>query len=99
MFLTESSHYEAARATLRAAMTRATEREGIPMIVALVDERRTMTRVVDAAVVETGQALAATVLEVRAELATTMPEGDNGGVISALVIAAHNLTKLAVTHA
>lgn len=76
-------------------MTRASEREGIPMIVALVDERGTMTTVADPAVRETGRRVASLMTKTRCELAPTMSDSDNGGVISALVIAAHNFTEMA----
>lgn len=65
------------------------------MIVALVDERGTMTTVADPAVRETGSRIASLVTKTRSELAPTMSDSDNGGVISALVIAAHNFTEIA----
>lgn len=93
--MNESTGYLTERDTLRAAMTRASEREGIPMIVVLVDERHNMVGVTDPALLETGRLLSASVVKIRQNLAPTMSDGDNGGVISALVIAAHELTEMA----
>lgn len=78
--------------TLREAMARVQHREGIPMVVALVDERCPLPLMTPAAVRTEGPALAARVQEIRQAVAPTMREDDNGGVICALVIAAQELT-------
>lgn len=78
--------------TLREAMARVQHREGIPMVVVLVDERRPLPTTTPAGVRTEGLALAARVQEIRRAVAPTMREDDNGGVISALVIAAQELT-------
>ncbi|WP_354567315.1 hypothetical protein [Glaciihabitans sp. UYNi722] len=64
------------------------------MIVALVDERGVMPKVVHAASRTTGPLLAARVDSARRECAPSMREDDNGGVINALVVAAHDLTPI-----
>lgn len=96
--MSEKPPAQAGLDTLRLAMTRASEREGIPMIVALVDERGPMAPVASDGVAATGRALAALVSTVHEDIAPTMADGDNGGVINALVIAAHNLTEMTTTH-
>ena len=80
--------------TLREAMGRAKHREGVPMVVALVDERGPMPPAVDDAVRADGVSLAQRVCEIRHEVAPTIRDADNGAVISALVIAAHDLTDV-----
>ncbi|ALE04810.1 hypothetical protein AL755_03785 (plasmid) [Arthrobacter sp. ERGS1:01] len=64
------------------------------MVVALVDERGTIPAVTDPAVRNTGATIAHQIQHVRDDLAPSMADGDNGGVINALVIAAHDLTDL-----
>lgn len=88
----------AALATLREAMARAQHREGVPMVVALVDERAPIPATVDAAARADGAALAARVREIHRELAPTMRDDDNGGVISALVIAAYERCRGSRVH-
>lgn len=63
------------------------------MIVALIDERGRSSRVTDEAVLRDGQALADQVIRIREELAPSMRDGDNGGVISALLTVAHDMTE------
>ena len=77
--------------TLREAMARARHREGVPMLVALVDERGAMPETVDPGLRAEGAAIAARVDAIRATAAPTMRDGDNGGVVSALAVAAHTL--------
>ncbi len=74
--------------TLREAMARIRNREGVAMVVALVDERHPLPASSDPAARADGSALAARVQEIRRSVAPTMREDDNGGVISALMIAA-----------
>lgn len=74
--------------TLREAMARIRNREGVAMVVALVDERRPLPVSADPIVRREGSALAARVQEIHRSVAPTMREDDNGGVISALMIAA-----------
>ena len=80
--------------SLRAAMSRASNSEGIPMLLALVDERGTMPMVTDSETLSQGEVLAGRVQDARDTLAPHMPDRDNGGVIRALVIAVHELTDL-----
>ena len=72
-------------------MARSRNREGIPMIVALSDERRPLPVVEDADVLRDGAALADRFTSIRRALAPSMPDADNGGVISALVTVAHTM--------
>ena len=65
------------------------------MVVALVDERQPRSSVPsasDPAVRTDGAALAARLRDTRQLLAPSMREDDNGAVISALVVTAHDLT-------
>lgn len=78
--------------TLRSAGAKSKNREGIPMVLALVDETGgTIPAVADGVVLADGAAVAAQVHAVRDELAPSMRDGDNGGVISAIVVASHDL--------
>lgn len=83
----------ASRSILREAMSRSTNREGIPMVVALVDERGMIPPVTDQAVLALGAELAAHAAQARRELGESMREGDNGGAITSLLIAADSLTR------
>ncbi|UQX88226.1 hypothetical protein M6D93_18350 [Jatrophihabitans telluris] len=67
------------------------------MIVGLVDERTGVAfpAAQHAAVRADGQAFAARVAQAKQAMGPTMRDGDNGGVISCLVVAAHELTPLA----
>ena len=65
------------------------------MIVALVDERGVMPQVTHTASRITGRRLAARVDSAWRECGPSMREGDNGGVINALIVAAHDLTPIA----
>lgn len=83
-------------ARLREAMTRAKNREGIPMLVGLVDERpgSTFPAATDEAVRADGRAFATAIAEARQAMAPSVRDGDNGAVISCLVVSAHDLTPL-----
>lgn len=86
-------------ATLRAAMTRAENLQGIPMVLALVDERGSIPVAVDPAVLEDGAQIAGVLACVHRDLCPSMPDGDYGSVVSALVVAAHDLIELGEPHA
>ena len=95
--MTDSGRTEKAErilGTLRAAMSRSLNSEGIPMLLALVDERGTMPVVTDAETLAQGELLAGRVQDARETLAPDMPDRDHGGVVRALIIAVHELTDL-----
>jgi hypothetical protein len=71
--------------TLRASQDRVLEREGIPMVLALVNEGGPMPAVGSEAVRAEGERLAAAMDRFREELVPSMREEDNGCLISVLV--------------
>jgi hypothetical protein len=75
--------------TLRDSQDRVLEREGIPMVLALVDERGRAPAAVSPQVVAEGQRLAAELDRLRAALSPALRDDDNGGLISVLQAVAY----------
>jgi hypothetical protein len=71
--------------TLRASQDRMLEREGIPMVLALVSEVGSMPTVAGDAVRAEGERLARSMDRFRDQLIPSMREEDNGCLISLLV--------------
>lgn len=76
------------RGIMRACHTRSLEREGIPMILGLVDERRSIPGNTDAAQLAAGSALEEALTAYHRELVPFARDDDEGALITAMQVVA-----------